>query len=233
MTGKKMPYLEGKDGRLYFNYNVGAAYLLKNKKTGTENRYEILDCELRRTTEYYTVKINDVECFSPFSANRLHFILNFENTVLQTISEGERREIPLLPEEVEQFVKKGLHAAYKLARAKAKAALKDNKDYATIKANIQTLNDLYVAKLVRGTPSERNDMESKLNAEEEKKAKLLQSLGINLEDLIEPQKCQLCFDTGFIYAEHFCSCMQNRSEEIKAWNAAERLKAKLKARQTV
>ena len=99
-NGKRLEPIIGEDGRLYYNYGVGAKYVVEDN--GEEYALEIKDCRYSETkVEYYKCTHNGEPFWNEFSANRLHHILNYG--LHKTVSEGKRRELPLLVEEVQTY----------------------------------------------------------------------------------------------------------------------------------
>ena len=76
VSGQTMPpYVDGKTGRIYFNYAVGAKYEVFNTRAYQNYVLEVQDCAYLGGREYYTVARDGRQFVEPCSANRLRFLL--------------------------------------------------------------------------------------------------------------------------------------------------------------
>jgi len=217
-NGKRLEPIIGEDGRLYYNYGVGAKYVVEDN--GEEYAFEIKDCRYSDTkVEYYKCTHNGEPYWNEFSANRLHHILNYG--LHKTVSEGKRRELPLTVEEVQTYA-----YAKTTARAAAVQRLKSTDYFAKDKELRSIVIDKTFAE-VRGQTDklyELTERESKLRA---KQAQILRSKKIDPEVLKELEFCSECGETG-VKNNKVCACAIKLKKEIKEYNAILRRKAEAK-----
>lgn len=174
-NGKRLEPIIGEDGRLYFNYGVGAKYVVEDN--GEEYTFEIVGCRYDNNVEYYKCLHNGEPFWNDFSANRIHFLLNFG--LHKTESEGKRQELPLTVDEVNAY-------AYGKATAKAAAvqALKNTDYFAKDKEVKSILIDKAFAEAKGQSDkiAELTEREKKLRS---KQASILHTKKIDPEILIE------------------------------------------------
>lgn len=218
-NGKRLEPIIGEDGRLYFNYGVGAKYVVEDK--GEVYTFEIVGCRYSDTNvEYYKCLHNGKPYWNEFSANHIHFILNFG--LHKTESEGKRRELPLTVDEVNAY-------AYGKATARAAAvqALKSTDYFAKDKE----LRSIVIEKTfaeVKGQADKLNELterEKKLRA---KQASILQTKKIDPEILREVAFCNECHNRGVTQGNKVCACAKKLQKEIKDYNAILRLRLGVK-----
>lgn len=206
--GEKMQPFVGKDGRLYYNYGVGAKYVFR--EYGEEYTFEITDCCIRNTTEYYTCAKNGEPFWNKFTANRIHYLLHFN--LLETVSEGERRKLPLTVDEVNTYFKRKTQE-----RADAIKSL-GNTDYAAKSKKLQEIPiEIGLAK-ARGQ-TERAEELTKQEAELRAKcAVILKGKKIDPAALRGVKFCEVCGGTGVIGMQ-VCECAKKQKTEIQEYNA--------------
>lgn len=215
--GKRLEPIIGEDGRLYFNYGVGAKYSIK--EDDKEYVFEITGCRYSDTNvEYYKCTHNGKPYWNEFTANRIHLILNFD--LFETISEGERRELPLTVDEVKAY-------AYGKATARA-AAVKSlgNTDYF---AKDKELRSIMIEKTfaeVRGQADKLAELTTKEKQLRTKQASILQSKKIDPEILKEILFCSECGETGVTAGNKVCACAKKLQKDIKEYNAILRRRKK-------
>lgn len=213
--GKRIEPVIGEDGRLYFNYGIGAKYRLEDK--GEEYIYEIVGCRYSDTNvEYYKCTKNGEPFWNEFSANRIYHILH--QGLLETICEGKRRELPLTVEEVKAY-------AYGKATARAVAVKSlGNTDYF---AKVKELNsieiDMTFAEL-HGQAEKLAELTAKAKQLKAKQASILQTKKIDPAVLKELDFCAACNRTGVTNGSKVCDCARKLSKEIKEYNAILRRK---------
>ncbi len=220
-NGKRLEPIIGEDGRMYFNYGIGAKYVVDDK--GEEYIHEIIDCRYSdNCVEYYKCTNNGKPFWNEFSANRLHHILNYG--LHQTVSEGIRRELPLTVEEVNTF-------AYGKATARAAAvqSLKST-DYFSKDKELKGLAIEKAFAEVHG----QTDRLAELNAREKqlktKQLAILRAKNVNPSILKETVFCSNCNETGIV-GNSVCVCASRLSKEIKDYNAALRRHRKAEVKQ--
>lgn len=213
--GEKMQPHVGEDGRLYYNYGVGAKYVFR--EYGEEYTFEITDCCIRNTTEYYTCAKNGEPYWNKFTANRIHYLLHFN--LLETVSEGERRKMPLTVDEVNTYYKRKTQE-----RAEAIKSL-GNTDYIAKSKKLQDIPiDIGLAE-ARGQTDrieELTKQEAELRA---KCAAILKAKKIEPATLRGVKFCKLCEGKGVIGMQ-VCECAKKLETEIQEYNAIMR-RAKL------
>lgn len=216
MTEPKKPYV-GEDGRLYFNYPLGAEYEFT---TAARKRFSlrIVDCEYEGGTEYYYLESAGKILPTRFSVEKLEKQL--AAMPYETICEGERQELPLLLEEVESYF----------------AERTKERNFANVEANKQ-LNGTDYRKLVNAQSGIRRrlmlaeadgreddivNIKKELEQNAAARGKILAAKNIDYKVLTKVPDCPICGDTGIVDGE-ICECALERAEQIKAYNAALRL----------
>lgn len=99
----------GDNGRLYFNYNLGAKYLCEEVRPATAGGcvsfsrfvYAVERCEYIDGREYYRISRDGRALVSPFTVNRLHYVLHFMQ--VDQIAAGERQELPLTADDITTY----------------------------------------------------------------------------------------------------------------------------------
>lgn len=221
VSGQTMPpYVDGKTGRIYFNFAVGEKYEVYNYKTYQNYVLEVLDCAYLGGREYYTVARDGRPFVEPCSANRLRFLLTYDVTAT-LIEVGERREIPLTQEEIRTYFF-DLNAKFENRRREALKKL-EGTDYKDIEVQIKQLIG-YPLSIAR----ERKDFTKaaeilgKIALLENRRDDILKEKGIE-EYMLNPHvTCNHCNDTG-IYQGKTCDCAIAQTEKIKEHCANKRL----------
>ena len=225
-NGKRLPPRVGEDGRLYFNYGVGAKWRfegngnIKDKlfEESKETIFEIVDCRYSDSgVEYYKCTNNGVPFWNEFSANRIYHILDYG--LHKQISEGARRELPLTVEEVKTFV-----IGKAMARATAVKTL-GNTDYFAKDKELRSIQTDKVFAEVKGQMdklAELTDKEKKLKG---KQAQILKTKNIDPAILKEVDFCSDCHGTGVTNSNKVCDCAKKLEAEIKNYNAILRRKS--------
>ena len=123
----------GEDGRLYFNYNLGAKFLCAEMRpAGAAGErlsrfvYAVERCEYIGGREYYYISRDGRPLVSPFTVNRLHYVLHF--TQIDELTAGERQELPLTAEEVSIYFT-ARKAWFEERRAQARRVLEAMPEY--------------------------------------------------------------------------------------------------------
>lgn len=206
--GEKLKPFVGENGRVYFNYGVGAKYVFRERDK--EYVFEIADCCIQNTTEYYTCIKDGEQFWNKFSANRIHFLLHFN--LLETLSEGERRELPLMVDEVTTYYKRKMQE-----RADALKSL-GNTDYSAKSKELQNIAiDKAVAE-AREQPEKVAELTAREKELRAKQAAILKAKKIDPATLRGVKFCEKCSGTGVI-GMGVCDCAKKLQAEIKEYNA--------------
>ena len=215
--GNRLPPKVGEDGRLYFNYGVGAQYSIKDK--GKEYIFEIVDCRYdEREVEYYKCTNNGVPFWNEFSANRIHYVLNFG--LHETISEGVRRELPLTVDEVKAFATGKATARVVVVKSLG------NTDYF---AKDKELKSIEIEKVFAECHGQQDKLSELTKREKElrgKQEQILKTKNIDPSILKEVEFCSDCNRTGVTFSNKVCVCAKKLENEIKSYNAILRRKLK-------
>lgn len=220
MQGVKMPLYEGEDGKLYYNFAQGLKVRMHGSDVDKNENYEleIVGCHYVGNTEYYDVEIDGRQLPQPLSANRIKYLVSRYGE--RTLEYGERRELPLLLEEVQSY-----YHYKERARAHAQSEASKLTEYVALKIAIATVNQ----KIGYAFAFEKNDeaaaYEEQRDELERRAADILTVHGISPSDVAEPEHCEICDDKGYVY-NHICACALPYAHEIKEFCALERLKLK-------
>ncbi len=208
--GKRLSPIIGEDGRLYYNYGVGAKYSIKEEEK--EYIFEIKDCRYSDTNvEYYKCTKNGEPFWNEHTANRLYHILR--QGLLETISEGERRELPLMVDEVKAF-------AYGKATARGVAVKSlGNTDYFAKDKELRNIEIERAFAEAKGQKDKVAELTAKEKALRAKQASILQTKKIDPAILKEAVFCSECNETGVIGGNKVCACAKKLQKEIKDYNA--------------
>lgn len=212
----KKPYV-GENGRLYFNYAVGAEYEFKSV-AGKRFRLKIIDCEFADGKEYYFLESSGKELPTRFTADKLEKQLSA--MPYEVVDEGERRELPLLLEEVKSYYTERAKER-NFDNAEENNKLKGTEYYKLLTARASLNKRLMLAE-ADGCEADISRVKKQLEETKAKISKILKDKKINIKVLIKERDCKLCNDTGIIDGK-ICECAVQRAEQIKAFNAALRL----------
>lgn len=221
MAHKEIAPYEGEDGRLYFNFAVGAAYSFK--PTGSEPfMLEIIDCEYENGAEYYHLSTNGAIHSKRYTVEQvLLFLSLIENEQIQS---GELQELPLLAEEVGQYYNDRAKELSK-ANAAANATLKGT-DYFKLKSELDGLSRPLRFATAKNDEGQIAEIQNKIKEIKAKQAEIINEKGIDMRVLTKACECSNCFDTGFAGNGEICGCAYERAEEIKVYNAQIRMQNK-------
>lgn len=100
MSEAKKPYIDDSNGRLYFNYPVGAELEFRTA-AGKRFSVRIVGCEYEDGKEYYYVESAGKMLSARFSVEKLEKLI--KAAPCEIVTAGELRELPLLVEEVERY----------------------------------------------------------------------------------------------------------------------------------
>lgn len=216
MTEPKKPYV-GENGRLYFNYPVGAEYQFRNA-AGNKFSLRIIGCEYDSGKEYYFLESAGKELPARFSVEKLDKQL--AAMPYEVLNEGKRLELPLLKEEVEKYYgAKEKERSY--ANAKENEKLKGTQHSSLVQANGKLKKRLMLAE-ADGRADDAAQINAALAENNSKIAQILADKGIDIKILRKIPDCEQCGDTGIVKGD-ICVCALKRGEQIKAFNAALRL----------
>lgn len=227
------PYV-GMNGRLYFNYCLGAEFLCEEvqqvkagERTAPQFRrfvYKVERCEYVGGREYYYISRDGKALSSPFSVNRLHYVLHFSQ--IDELSAGTRQELPLSAEEVRLFFA-AQKAQFEAKQEKAYRILNGVPHYAELKKRQTQLCIQIGYAEVRGTDSAALEAEHRNILEEINS--ICTKTGIDPKYLREQEHCPLCGGTGLTVTGAPCSCALRIEETIKDYCAAMRMNRPAKA----
>ncbi len=213
---EEKPYI-GEDGRLYFNFSVGAEYELK-PPIGKPFTYTILSCEYRDGKELYRIAVDGYEKKQSYDFATLNGLLH--NLPCTQTSEGERQELPLLTDEIVLFyseLKKERNKLNKAENEKLKGTC-----YNSCITLIPQLKRTMQLALSRGDDKAASEAKAKIEKLEEDKKKVLAEKEVDVNLLIKKPFCAKCNDSGLIDGEP-CQCALEAYEEIKRFAALKRL----------
>lgn len=216
MTEPKKPYV-GEDGRLYFNYPLGAEYEFTTA-AGKRFSLRIVDCEYESGTEYYYLESAGKILPTRFSVEKLEKQL--AAMYYETICEGERQELPLLLEEVESYFAERTKER-NFANVEANKQLKGTEYHSLVKAQAGIRRRLMLAE-ADGREDDIANIKKELEQNAAARVKILAAKNIDYKVLTKVPDCPVCGDTGIVDGE-ICECALERAEQIKAYNAALRL----------
>lgn len=222
MTEQKKPYV-GDDGRLYFNYPVGAEYEFRNS-AGARFSLRIVACEYEDGKEYYYLVSAGRELPARFSVEKLEIQLNA--MPYEIISEGERQELPLLMEEVQTYYREK-SKELNFANVQANEKLNGTNYKKLIQLNAKLNKRLWLAQ----SDGREDDAAEIMKLIQENTAacmKIIEDKGVDINALTKQRKCVFCRDTGVVNGA-ICICAIDNAESIKAFNAALRLEERAKA----
>lgn len=219
----------GNDGRLYFNYGVGAVYALYGTDEEEIGKVTISACDYsERRGELYAVETlggkKNIFTERPVTLERLSAHFSFCRA--QEVMPGNAEEIPLLKSEVTAYYK-GMESKRK--RDAAAARIKLAETYPAFAGNEKAKKEAEAA-LADAEAAEDHVRVSKLIREymqilgERKKA--CERAGIDVRIFEPVQKCPFCSGSGIRENGEICVCAWQNEDEIKRWNAARRLEEK-------
>ena len=212
--GTKMPPRIGDDGRLYYNYNVGLR--VKMQENGETWELEIVNATYINGTEYYTVLRNCAYMPAQLSANRVRFLLSVCGR--DVIRPGAPRELPLLPEEVQNS-----YEAMQECWDEEIVKLAKCEEYSNVRTKINKLSFKIGMIEARGEDG-AEELKKELEDLEIDAQRAMLNNGINTS-IINRKQCPHCGDKGFTRFG-ICDCAYAQAEEIKEFNAQIRLKAR-------
>ncbi len=219
MSEKNQAYKEGEDGRLYFAFNQGAAYTF-SPPFCDDFTHRILECEFEEDTgkEYYRIESAGKELPARFSVSQIKLMLaQFPN---EQTEEGEPVELPLLAEEVKAF-----YAAKRKELARENVKENDKLKGTAWNTNLKLIKTMSANLRYyqnNGNTAQAAELAKELEKVKAEQAKLLADKKVNYRILTKAADCEACHDTGLINGE-ICECARAITEQVKAFNAAERL----------
>lgn len=224
------PYV-GMNGRLYFNYCLGAEFLCEETqqiKAGDRAMpqfrqfvYKVERCEYVGGREYYYLSRDGKALSSPFGANRLHYVLHFHQ--IDELAHGTRQELPLTTEEIRTYFA-ACKAQFEARQEEAHYILKNIPRYMALnKRQTQLCIQIGFAE-ARGTDAAALEAEYRNVTEEI--GKLCHAVGVDPKYLHDQERCPLCGGTGLTATGAPCSCALKLKETIKDYCAALRLNSR-------
>ena len=213
---KKAPR-ELENGRLYFNYAVGAVYEIYPEH-GESFICKILDCDYRTETEYYRLETTGNELARELTASELEFLLSW--FPYEELDAGELYELPLLNDEVLKYYSDARKELNK-QNAEVNAKLKET-TYFRNKSALESLRRPIELAQVNGRKDEYAELSVKRQNLEAEQTAILAGLKIDETVLNKKAGCEKCNDSGLISGT-ICECAYARVEQIKQYNAIQRL----------
>ena len=134
--------------------------------------------------------------------------------------EGEPVELPLLAEEVKAF-----YAAKRKELARENVKENDKLKGTAWNTNLKLIKTMSANLRYyqnNGNTAQAAELAKELEKVKAEQAKLLADKKVNYRILTKAADCEACHDTGLINGE-ICECARAITEQIKAFNAAERL----------
>ncbi len=217
MSEQIKPHVDEEDGRLYFNYHVGAE-LEFTTAAGKRFRLRIVDCEYENGTEYYFLESAGKLLPTRFSVDKLKKQLTA--APYEVIDEGELQELPLLVEEVQLYYQERIKEL-NFDNAEANKKLNGTEYKSLVRAASSLKKRLMLAE-ADGREEDAAQIRKDLSENEAKRSKILADKGIDYKVLTKVKDCEICGDTGIVDGK-ICECALERTEQIKAFNAALRL----------
>lgn len=226
--GEAIRPLVGANGRLYFNYCLGAEFLCEEVRQVTAgNRaapqfrrfvYKVERCEYIDGREYYYISRDGRAISSPFTVNRLHYVLHFSQ--IDELAAGTRQELPLTADEVRVYYAARAER-YEARREEALRILKGIPRY-------MSLNKMQTQLCIRMGYAEAQgadctELESKYRSVCDEIDELCRAAGIDPQYLKERERCQKCGGSGLNAAGEPCSCALRIEETIKDYCARLRI----------
>ncbi len=213
--------IEGNDGRLYFNYGIGAEFAYTNTD-GTVSSIKIVDCfyAARENMEKYAVEVKGY--VNSWSIKRLENWLRF--TQAEEVTCGTAAEYPLLKEEVTAYVEDQRNERNR-ARVAAKQYMEKTTGYTKLCKEQAELERLFSRAITDDSPNAL-ELKAKYQAKVDERRRLIISKGIDIT-LFEPDDyCPYCDGAG-VTKFGICHCARAKEDEIKRFNAAKRLSRRL------
>lgn len=207
----------GNDGYNYFTYGYGQTWSVETDAGKVQ--YTIEDAYLQDEVQWYSVFVagGNVSQRREMPIQRFEYMLNSARDV-QLLNRGELLEMPVLKNEVEKYYERYVKDRNRRKR-EANGKLKDNKEYQKLIAEEKELTPRWAIAIVRGNDTEISRSMGEIIS---KKRAIYQELGIDLSDLLPPEVCGECNNKGITKKGAICACALCKSEEIKAFCAAER-----------
>ena len=221
-----MAGIEGLDGRLYYHYGLGAEYEIGNRGA----RVQIVECFMQGEEEsYYLERYGRGDSplgLLPMTLGRLTKYLEIGKA--RGLDAGEPRELPLLAEEVEYYVREKARER-KEAESAAERILYDKKnggaEYAKLVASQRELEKA-LGRAIAESSMEAKRLKPLYETVCEKRRSYVREKGVNGDLFMPERKCTACAGQGFV-SGRICDCMVQRQGEIKRIAAAYRLEKRL------
>ena len=217
MSEQIKPHVDENDGRLYFNYPVGAEFEFT---TAASKRFSlrIVDCEYENGTEYYYLESAGKKLPARFSVDKLEKQLTA--APYEILSAGEWQELPLLVEEVQRYYQERTKEL-NFDNVEANNKLKGTEYKALVRAASSLKKRLMLAEADE-READAAQIRKALSDNSVKRAQILADKGIDYKVLTKVKDCELCGDTGIVDGK-ICECAIERTEQIKTFNAALRM----------
>lgn len=216
-----MSGIEGNDGRLYFNYGVGAEFKLFRGDVEV-TRIRIAECffDFREDTEKYIIENGVNTGDLPYSINRLEKLLSYGRA--KEVDCGIAQEYPLMKDEVCEYYE-AKRQAWVRARNEAEKYMEATTGYKALKKQCDELGNL-LAKAITEECENVDVLLAKYGEVKEKLYQMISGKGKNPKLFEPPNLCPKCRGNGITDRGEICECARARETAIKRWNAEQRLK---------
>lgn len=209
--------MTGTDGRIYFQYNIGAE-LRFTPQSGVPFTYKITECDYSDGKEYYTIEVDGKELSKRYEAKEITLLLSFMPH--DVIAYGVLTELPLTVDEVKEYYE-AKAKALKAANTQANQELKDTDYFKLLKKRVNVARSLSIAQADES--GEVEDLAAELKSVDDTIEKILTEKKIDKAVLRKVPSCAVCNDTGLVRGE-ICLCALSNSKAIKSFAAANRCK---------
>lgn len=214
----------GANGRLYFNFCLGARFLCEETAamgSGNANTRFVLKierCQYMNGREYYYISRDGRAIYAPLTVSRLYYLLNF--SLVDELAHGTRRELPLTAEEVRIY--------FAARKAHREAAEKRARQLLNSLPKYRELNARQAQLCIGIAYAEIHGADSAALVDEQHKVtdginRLCATHNIDPQLLKGHRRCELCGDTGLTAAGLPCSCALRIEETIKDYCASMRI----------
>lgn len=216
----------GTDGRLYFQYNKGMQFRLK-QKNGEKHFFTIEDCQLIKGNQYYIIRRTGDDFTTKNSLARMKYWLSRQ--LLEVVAEGKAVEMPLLIDEVKIYYASKV-SERKVLQSQIKEKLKGT-DYTRLKSELKYIEVplIFAEVAIEGDNPTASDIQkyeelkAKSDALTAQINKILTAVGITEEHFKRLEVCEDCEGYGVYDDGRICDCAKARAETIKRFVAAKRL----------
>lgn len=211
-TGEKMPP-RIINGVRFFNFPIGAVYLIADKEYGKTYRLTIVGATYNSNshTEYYTCKQDGIDMPTPISANRIKYLTSRYLVSQEFI--GQYMIFPLTHEEVKYFFEVQ-NTQEKERMDDLKKKVYEDDDYKSLVALYKVLNSKFIEATIKGRRDEASSIEIEIAG-----VKVQMQERARIAGFVPTVKCKCCHNTGFTERGNICPCAIERTKDIKIFYA--------------